>query len=139
MSQLGNLSPKVWGHAGWKFLFSIASVYSKESAPLNIKRHYYQYLTSLKNVLPCQTCRRHYDEYLKNKPLAFYLENRETLFQWLLGLHNKSNSDNMLLSSEAAISYYVRDKNHYPKINVNAQQQQQQCTSCNKNQVNKYH
>lgn len=117
MSELGSLSPSVWGHSGWKFLFAIASVYSPDWAPPETRQRYYTYFNSLKSVLPCEKCRRHYNEYFNNKPLPFYLENRETLFHWLLGLHNKSNPDTMLLSREEAVKYYLKKNNsiEYPR------------------------
>lgn len=122
MSELDNLSPGVWGHSGWKFLFAIASVYSTESASPQVRQRYYTYFSSLAHVLPCSKCRHHYQEYLDNKPIAFYLENRHSLFHWLLGLHNKSNPDKMLVSKEAAIEYYLNNN----KYGSNAKQQQQQ-------------
>lgn len=131
MSQLGSLSPKVWGHAGWKFLFAIASVYSENSASREIRQKYFTLFNVLKDVLPCQNCRQHYAEYIKNKPLPFYLENQGTLFYWLLGLHNKSNSDNMLLTKEAAINYYLKDKQRQQLPNQHVNSNKQKCTNCN--------
>ena len=64
LTKLGSLSPKVWGHAGWKFLFAIASVYPEGWAPPETRHHYYTYFSSLTHVLPCEICRRHYNDCL---------------------------------------------------------------------------
>ena len=94
----------------------------------------YLYLTHLGNMLPCEKCRQHYGEYLKNKPLHFFLHNRESLFHWLLGLHNKSNKDIMIQNEQDAIAMYL------PKIDAIQQQEdddnkkiksiKNKCTSC---------
>ena len=118
-NKLGSIPPSIWGHSGWKMLFSMAYVYPEQNPDSITKQNYYIYLTHLKNMLPCEKCRFHYAEYLDNKPLQFYLTNRESLFHWLLGLHNKSNGDTMLLNLESAISRYL------PRI-VEIQHQEQE-------------
>jgi hypothetical protein len=118
-SDLGSIPPSIWGHAGWKLLFSMAYVYPEDRPERHIRQNYYLYLTHLKNMLPCEKCRMHYGEYLDNKPVHFYLQNRESLFFWLLGLHNKSNGDTMLKNSKDAVERYL------PRIEAIQQQEQE--------------
>ena len=106
---LGSLSPKIWGNSGWVFLFSIASIYPRDKVRFQTKRKYYNYFVSLGEVLPCENCRHHYQQYLNSKPVGFYLENRNSLFNWLIGLHNKSNPKNQISNSEEAIDYYLNN------------------------------
>lgn len=117
--QLGSIPPSIWGHSGWKFLFSMAYVYPIQNPDKITRQDYYLYLTHLKNMLPCEKCKKHYAEYLENKPLQFYLTNRESLFHWLLGLHNKSNRDTMIPNFQQAISRYL------PRIEAIQQQEQE--------------
>ena len=119
-NQLGSIPPSIWGHSGWKFLFSMAYVYPEDRPDTITRQNYYLYLIHLKNMLPCEKCRQHYAEYLDNKPLQFYLQNRESLFYWLLGLHNKSNRDTTIPNSQEAIARYL------PRINAIQQQEQQE-------------
>lgn len=131
LHETGSIPPSIWGHAGWKFLFSMAYVYPEQNPDEVTMKNYYFYFSHLRNMLPCGKCRTHYTEYLNSKPLQFYLYNRESLFYWLLGLHNRSNSDAMISNQTDAIKHYL------PQImNLNNQKNlknktiSKKCTSC---------
>lgn len=109
-SKAGSISPSIWGHAGWKFLFSMAYVYPEQDPDVTTMNNYFIYFAHLKHMLPCQKCRKHYSEYLDNKPLQYYLQNRESLFYWLLGLHNRSNEDMMITNQKQAVDHYLTSK-----------------------------
>ena len=49
---------------------------------------------TLKNILPCEKCRNHYDQTLTTYPIENHLENKESLFKWLVDVHNRVNIDN---------------------------------------------
>lgn len=115
MTELKSIPPSIWGHSAWKFLFTVAYVYPVQNPDREVQQNYYIYFTHLKNMLPCEKCRIHYDEYLNNNPLQFYLHNRESLFRWLLGLHNQSNSDNILTNPQQAIDRYIVISSNFKK------------------------
>jgi len=121
-NKAGSIPTSVWGHSGWKFLFSIAYVYPEYDPDPETKQNYYVYFTHLRNMLPCAKCRNHYAEYLKNNPIQFYIHNRESLFRWLLGLHNQSNKDTLLRNSQDAIVRYL------PALRKNSDGKCHQCT-----------
>ena len=121
-NKVQSIPPSIWGHSGWKFLFSIAYVYPDNSPDIETKQNYFVYFTHLKHILPCSNCRTHYAQYLENNPVQFYLFNRESLFKWLLGLHNQSNKDTLLKNTNDAIVRYLPGINKYKKSN--------KCISC---------
>ena len=46
---------------------------------------------SLKNVIPCMKCRKHYEEHISELPIRYHLETRDSLIDWLYKIHNKVN------------------------------------------------
>jgi hypothetical protein len=71
-----------WGYSGWVFLNSIALIYEPSQ-----KEIYYNFFTSLKDILPCDNCKLHYSTHLHL--LNDALENKNTLLEWLLNIRNK--------------------------------------------------
>ena len=53
----------IWGPAAWLFLHSVAFQYPDNPSDL-IKQKYYTFFNSIKNVLPCPNCQKHYTENL---------------------------------------------------------------------------
>jgi len=88
------LYPEQWGPYGWKFMHMIALAYP--IAPLDEdKQNYYNFFTSLGNVLPCQMCINHYKENLIKYPLTDnVLSTRDNLLKWTIDLHNEVNKSN---------------------------------------------
>ena len=82
IKDIHSVNSKYWGYSGWVFLNSIALVYN----PLQ-KEIYYNFFTSLKDILPCENCKIHYSTHLHLLNNA--LENKNTLLEWLLNIRNK--------------------------------------------------
>ena len=87
------MDPEIWGPHGWYFLHSITLAYPDN--PTNDDKMYHKnFFESLKNILPCEKCRNHYDQTLTTYPIEKHLENKESLFKWLVDVHNRVNIDN---------------------------------------------
>ena len=98
------ISPKIWGPAGWVFLHSIAAnLPNRPNKPYdsNEMRKYkkridahWNFICSLKYVLPCGDCRENVTRNLKslgwNKEK---LRNRKTFIKFIYDLHNKVNKE----------------------------------------------
>ncbi len=86
------MNPKIWGKAGWKFLYSVALDY-----PLNpsadVVDHYVRFFANVQSILPCQVCQVNYAKHLQQLPMTSYLKNRETLFLWLVKMNNLVNQE----------------------------------------------
>ena len=76
-----NYDPKIWGPAGWEFLFTIAVNYDKTKFD-----SYKLVFDNLGSILPCSTCRDNYADFTKNHPLTATVD----LLDWVIQLHNKS-------------------------------------------------
>jgi len=84
-------NPKLWGSEGWYFIHYVALNY-----PLNPtekdKKSYFQFFASLEHTLPCEGCAFNFGEKMKKYPPK--LENRESLFNWTVDMHNSVNKEN---------------------------------------------
>ena len=63
-------SPKIWGPSAWKFIHTIALSYPDNPTPFD-KENYKNFFLSLKKILPCDKCRYHYNENIKNLDIYF--------------------------------------------------------------------
>ena len=84
------MDPEVWGPHGWQFLHSITLAYP-DNPTLEDKNNHTQFFNSIQNILPCQSCRDHYSLSLQELPVEQHLENKESLFRWLVDIHNRVN------------------------------------------------
>lgn len=86
--------PRHWGPATWDYLFIMASHFphSKQlddDRPISdrhvdtIRKVWKRHIASLLEMLPCNLCRNHFEEYINKHPLESALVNRDTLFEWL--------------------------------------------------------
>ncbi len=86
--------PDVWGPPGWKFIHFITMGYPNYPTE-SIKKKYYDYFHSLKNVIPCSICASHFAENLEELPLDDnVLSSRENLVRWGINIHNIVNKKN---------------------------------------------
>ncbi len=84
------MDPAVWGPHLWFFLHSMSFAYAKDkNNPTPEEKYYmYQFLESLKYVLPC-SCKKNYSKHFNSNPPK--LNSRRELFEWLVDLHNLVN------------------------------------------------
>jgi hypothetical protein len=85
------MQPEIWGPYAWNFLHIITITY-----PINPseddKHNYKTFFESLKNVLPCERCRKNFNTHLKKFPLSRdVLSSRKYLVKWLIDIHNVVN------------------------------------------------
>lgn len=87
---LQGLMPSCWGPALWHSLHSIAMAYDPS---YHSKKDFYDFFKNLGNVLPCEECKKHYNEnFLKQEKLLVDSLNKQNgLFRWVYDLHNIVN------------------------------------------------
>ena len=86
-----NFNPNIWGPKAWFFIDTIVLSYPNNPTNEN-KITYKNFLYQLKNVLPCESCRNHYSNSIKDIPLSsYYLSSRNNLIEWIINIHNKVN------------------------------------------------
>ena len=105
------MEPKIWGKHAWLFLHTITLNYPDEPT-LSDKQNYKSFFESLIDILPCPTCREHYEENIKNNPIQ--LNSKEDLVRWLIKIHNNVNErkNKPTLSYEEVINYYSKVNNN---------------------------
>lgn len=80
---------KFWGPHFWRVIHSFAAAYRPT---YEVKQAFKQFIYSLTGILPCDVCRQHYLENLKQLPLTEeYLSNSHNLFLWSYLLHDLVN------------------------------------------------
>lgn len=95
------MESKIWGPPGWFFLHTITFSYP-DKPTYKDKTKFYDFFMNLQYVLPCNICKQHYIENLKEYPISPHLDSKKDLVEWLVKIHNSVNVKNgkpqMLLS-----------------------------------------
>jgi len=103
MENIG-IHPKFWGPSAWTFLHAITFAYPKNPTEED-KLNYFIFFKLLAEVLPCNTCRQSYGQYLQDPETRLdmhALSGRAELAQWLYRLHQKINQK---LGQDYALEY----------------------------------
>jgi hypothetical protein len=92
----------IWGPAMWHALHTISFDYPVH--PTNEeKKHYKEYIESLKYVLPCKYCRLNLTNNLKIYPIReCHMKNRDTFSRYVYSLHEIINK---MLGKKSGLSY----------------------------------
>ena len=84
------MDSKIWGPYFWFTLHTVTLAYPNNPT-YEDRRHYNDFFLSLQNILPCNLCKQHYKEHLREFPVSTHLDNKEDLVKWCFNLHNKVN------------------------------------------------
>ena len=92
----------IWGPAMWHALHTISFDYPVH--PCNAdKKHYKEFIESLKYVLPCKYCRVNLTNNLKIYPIReCHMKNRDTFSRYVFNLHEIINK---MLGKKSGLSY----------------------------------
>lgn len=101
------MNPEVWGPPAWTFLHSVTLAYPDNPTDTD-KTNYEKFFTSLQPILPCAKCSQNYYRHLQEDPISNHLENKKSLVNWLINVHNKVNSTN-----DKRVLTYNEVMNHY--------------------------
>lgn len=98
----------VWGPSLWHFLHTMSFNYPVHPTSEQ-KKHYKEFILSLRHILPCRHCRENLDKNFKYLPLkACDLRGREEFSRYVYNLHEAVNK---LLGKKSGLSYAdVRDR-----------------------------
>jgi hypothetical protein len=116
---LDNINPAKWGESYWKM-----SHYITFSYPINPsnddKNNIKIYFDNLKNLLPCENCRFHYNQYITTNPLTNnILSSKQELINWLIYLHNDVNkrTGKKIYTYDEIYDEYMNNKNKQIVLN----------------------
>ena len=100
----------VWGPSQWHFLHTMSFNYPVEPTKAD-KKHYLDYIYSLRYTLPCGKCRANLHKNLKKLPLKMsHMASRETFSRYVYDLHeliNKMLDNKILINNEQFIKIIV--------------------------------
>lgn len=86
----GGMLTSIWGNHMWNSLHCISFTYPEKPTDED-KQHYKTYFETLKYVLPCCICRKHYTEHTSvggDFPITDNIfDSRDTLSYWVYDLH----------------------------------------------------
>ena len=85
------LPPEVWGPVFWGTLHIVALAYPDEPSYAE-KRAAKEFYKSMVFLLPCPACRQHFAEIIEGPPLENWLDNRKSLIEWNVSVHNRVNA-----------------------------------------------
>ena len=92
----------VWGPSMWHYLHTMSFNYPNHPS-VEEKRHYRDFVISLRNVLPCQHCRANLNKNLKVLPLHMsHMANRDSFSRYIYKLHELVNK---MLGKRSGLSY----------------------------------
>lgn len=87
------IGPKFWGNSMWNAIGAIALSYP-ETPTIKEQQDITIFLNSLKDVLPCETCRKHYKENLEKFPLSEAVTSKVNFIKWIIDVRNSINQQN---------------------------------------------
>jgi hypothetical protein len=109
------MDPAIWGAHLWYVLHIITMTYPKEPSEYT-KRAYHDFFNNLKDVLPCDICKKHYSKFIKEFPITPHLDSRENVVKWLIQIHNFVNLElgKPVMDVETVIAIYSNIKPSSP-------------------------
>jgi len=81
--------PEVWGSSAWVFLHCVAGTFP-ENPTAEDRSKYRQFFSTLRDVLPCVLCRKHYGAFLRRFPPE--VQDRRSLKEWAVRIHDYVNA-----------------------------------------------
>ena len=85
------MTPGEWGPFIWHLIHNVAFLIPSDEYFIKYKHFYVNFFNSLKKVIPCPICRNHYNN-LINKKSPMKCNNKQSLIQWTIDIHNNINS-----------------------------------------------
>ena len=84
------MEPNIWGKHAWIFLHSVSMNYPNNPNHEE-KLIFKNFFLSLKGILPCEVCKKHYSKHIQVNPIEPALQSKRKLVEWLINLHNQVN------------------------------------------------
>lgn len=78
-----------FGPSAWRLMHAVAFTYP-ENPDATTRKKYIDFFKSIGNVLPCPSCRGHYNEYMEKNPIE--ADSTESLARWVYDLHDDVNA-----------------------------------------------
>lgn len=103
------MSPDVWGPLFWKTMHIVSLGYNPEPSKQE-QDDAIRFFKSLETMLPCNICRSHYSQFMREMPIEQAVGSRDTLIYWVFQIHNKVNAH--LGKREITFEEYIQSMKH---------------------------
>jgi len=103
-----NLNPKIWGPHAWFFIESVV-IALPDTIPIEIQNELKHFFISISFLLPCETCRNHFAEYIKNTDIMnIDFSTKKKVLTWINNIHNDVRKRNKCknITVDKTIKYY---------------------------------
>jgi hypothetical protein len=84
------MDTRIWGPHAWEFLHTITFNYPQHPTAED-KQQVQSFFQHVGPILPCPTCRTHFQNLLQQHPIEPHLVSRDRLSRWLVDIHNQVN------------------------------------------------
>lgn len=84
------MNPSVWGPSFWFVMHTVSLNYPEDPSYIDRRTHY-DFYYNIRNILPCEMCREHYRELVKQYPIQPFLDSKSALVSWVVMIHNQVN------------------------------------------------
>jgi len=113
-----------WGHRKWYFMHQLTYNYPKNTNKVQ-KEIYKKTFIIVTKLIPCDICKSHFIELLKQFPIEKQLGEKELMITWLNKLHNCVNKrlSKPIVTQEISDKIYSKSFNHkliYQYLKYNA-------------------
>ena len=117
------MDPKIWGPHFW-FVLHLVSFHYPEKPSTAEKETTKIFYYSIKDILPCDSCRKHYKNYLSHYPIDPHLDTRMDLIKWVIQVHNFVNTSlgKPVYTDDAVFAIYANLDPVSPFVKVNMEQ-----------------
>jgi len=114
------MHPNIWGPHLWYIMHLISFEYPENPTEYD-KRIYHDFYNSLKDVIPCIDCKKHYRDHITQYPITPHLDSRATLIKWVIQIHNFVNMSlgKSTMTNEQVMELYKNLIPHSPFIKIN--------------------
>jgi len=101
------MNQNLWGPSLWFSITTITLVYPLRPSNEE-KKNYKNFFMNLQHVIPCSVCKNNYKRHILEHPIDNFLENRKTLFNWVVDIHNMVNGETgkKILSYDVVLKKY---------------------------------
>ena len=103
-----NLNPKIWGPHAWFFIESIA-ISLPDTITLETQNELKHFFISISFLLPCETCRNHFSEYIKKTDIMnIDFSTKTKVLTWINNIHNEVRKRNKCktIPIDKTVKYY---------------------------------
>lgn len=101
------LEPELWGKHYWYVIETMILAMDTKQEPSREFVSFFLY--SLQNILPCPTCREHYQKYFQKSNIDNFLKSKKEILLWIYNLKKEIQNRNGKKFHFTSFEDYIKD------------------------------